>query len=192
MLPDPWLDRWLPILTTTAGARPVLEIGCGPGADTEALVTAGLTVVAFDLSATAVAEARRRVPQASISCQDVRDPLPLAPGQAGAVVASLSLHYFPWAETQAIVARVRQTLSPGDLFLCRLNATNDHHFGATGHPQIAPNYYRVDGQPKRFFDEASVDALFSDGWRVLSKEHQTTGKYGLSKALWEVVAAREG
>lgn len=190
MLHDPWLTRWLPKLQHTAGARPVLEIGCGTGADTATLVNAGLAVVAFDLSAASAAATRLRVPKARVLCQDVRDPFPLADGEAGAVVASLSLHYFAWAETLELVRRIRQVLAPGGLLLCRLNSTEDRHFGASGHPEIEPNYYRVDGQPKRFFDEAAVNELFASGWQLVSREHQVTAKYVRPKSLWEVVAQR--
>lgn len=192
MLHDPWLDRWLDMLKTTTGRKPVLEIGCGSGADTATLVEAGLSVVAFDLSAAAVDQAQRRVPQARVLCQDIRDPFPLGQGQAGAVVASLSLHYFAWAETLDIVRRIRGTLAPDGLLLCRLNSTEDTNFGASGHPTIEPNYHWVDGQAKRFFDADSVDRLFASGWSVLSKQHHTTRKYVQTKALWEVVARREG
>lgn len=188
MLHDPWLDRWLPQLCQDAGPRPVLEIGCGTGDDTCTLVAAGLSVVAFDLSAVSVAAARLRAPQARLSCQDVRDPFPLGTGEAGAVVASLSLHYFAWAETVALMQRIHQTLAPGGLLLCRLNSTEDRHFGAVGHPVIEPNFYQVKGQPKRFFDRASVDTLFSNGWQVISQAHHTTRKYLHTKALWEVIA----
>ncbi|MFN3570289.1 MAG: class I SAM-dependent methyltransferase [Polaromonas sp.] len=191
MLSDPWLQRWLPLAVTHAGDGPVLEIGCGHGDDTALLAGAGLKLTAFDLSRAAVAVAKLRIPSASIECRDIRDPFPLAPGQAGLVVASLSLHYFGWEETVAIVQRVREVLRPGGLLLCRLNSTEDHHFGAQGHPQIEPNFFRVDGEPKRFFDEADINKLFASGWRRLSVEHFVTHKYLKPKALWEVVLARD-
>lgn len=190
MLHDPWLTPWLSPLRQSVGSRPVLEIGCGTGADTVTLVQAGLAVTAFDLSAASAAATRLRVPQARVLCQDVRDPFPLGDGEAGAVIASLSLHYFPWLQTLELVQRVVRTLAPNGFFLCRLNSTEDKHFGAEGHPEIEPNYCLVDGQPKRFFDEKSVDLLFAEGWNVLSKTHQTTNKYVRTKALWEVVAQR--
>jgi SAM-dependent methyltransferase len=126
-----------------------------------------------------------------VHCQDVRAPFPLGAGEAGAVIASLSLHYFPWAETLDLVRRIRDTLPPGGLFLCRLNSVEDKHFGASGHPAIEANYYLVDGQPKRFFDERATAELFANGWQLLAMEHQTTRKYVRQKALWEVVARRD-
>ncbi|MDW5445105.1 class I SAM-dependent methyltransferase [Polaromonas sp. SM01] len=192
MLSDPWLKRWLPLAVTHAGERPVLEVGCGHGDDTAVLVGADLNVTAFDLSRAAVAVAKARVPSARIERRDIRDPFPVETQEAGLVVASLSLHYFGWEETLSIVQRVREVLRPGGLLLCRLNSTEDHHFGASGHQEIEPNFFLVNGEPKRFFDETSVNSLFATGWRRLSLEHFVTRKYVKSKALWEVVLTRDG
>ncbi|MGA0570828.1 class I SAM-dependent methyltransferase [Variovorax sp. VNK109] len=186
MLHDPWLERWMPLLMERAGTGTVLEIGCGHGDDTITLTAAGLRVKAFDLSRASVAIAKLRAPAASIEQRDIRDPFPLAKGQAAAVIASLSLHYFRWQDTLAIVERIRHVLQPGGLVLCRLNSTEDRHFGASGHQEIERNYYSVDGEPKRFFDEDSTRTLFSQGWRVKSLEHFVTRKYVKTKALWEI------
>jgi SAM-dependent methyltransferase len=187
---DPWLSKWLPAIAERAMPGSVLEIGCGAGEDTETLVATGLSVVAFDMSEQAVAKARARVPAARISCQNVLDPFPLS-DRVGAIVASLSLHYFSWVETKALVARIHATLRPGGMLVCRLNSTDDHNYGASGNPEIEKHYYLVDGQPKRFFDRKAVDALFGAGWTQLSVEHAYTAKYGKPKALWEVIVERD-
>lgn len=190
MLSDRWLSRWLPLIAERAAENPVFEIGCGYGDDTAVLTAAGLRVVAFDLSSVAVAAARLRVPSASIECRDVRDPFPESVRQVGVVVASLSLHYFPWEETLVLAQRIQTVLRSGGVLLCRLNSTKDHHFGARGYPEIEPGYFLVDGQPKRFFDRASVRSLFAEGWSELSLEHFVTRKYVRPKALWEGVFER--
>ncbi|MFV0680215.1 hypothetical protein [Ottowia sp.] len=71
-----------------------------------------------------------------------------------------------------------------------MNSTEDHNFGASGHPEIEPNFFMVNGQAKRFFDEASVAELFANGWRQLSLEHFVSRKYMKPKALWEVAVER--
>ena len=182
---DPWLARWLKLIGERAGGSPVLELGCGGGRDTEVLAAAGHRVIAVDLSPESVAKARTRVPQAEFHCQDIRAPFPV--DAAGVVVASLSLHYFPWPETEALVGRIRSVLSPAGVLLCRLNSTNDHHFGASGHPQVDENFYLVDGEPKHFFDRAAVDRLFSSGWRMFGAEERTIDRYERPKSAWEVV-----
>jgi SAM-dependent methyltransferase len=191
MLRDNWLDRWLPTAVARAGGAPVLEVGCGHGDDTAVLAAAGLRVVAFDLSAVAAGIAKVRVPSATVERRDIRDPLPQQARELGVVVASLSLHYFSWLETLAIAQRLRAALRPGGILLCRLNSTEDENFGAHGHPEIEPNFFMVNGGPKRFFDESSVRGLFTTGWRLLSLEHFTTRKYLQPKSLWEAVVERD-
>jgi trans-aconitate methyltransferase len=134
---DRWLDRWLALVADRAAGQPVLELGCGAGRDTEVLAGAGNLVVGLDLSPAQVDAARSRVPSAQLSCQDVRDPFPAAAARTRVVVASLSLHYFAWSETVALVQRIRELLLPNGLLLCRLNSTNDVHYGAVGHPESA-------------------------------------------------------
>lgn len=186
---DPWLDRWLTLIADRSAGRPILELGCGGGRDSETLAAAGHAIVGLDVSAEAVARARARVPGAAFHVQDIRAPFPTPPG-IGVVLASLSLHYFDSSETIALVNRIRDHLGPGGILLCRLNSTADVHHGASGHPRIADNFYLVDGASKRFFDRAAVDALFSEGWTVLSCVEQVVARYAQPKALWEVIVER--
>ena len=86
---------------------------------------------------------------------------------------------------------MHDTLRPKGILVSRLNSTEDHNYGASGHPEIEKQYYLVDGKPKRFFDRAAVDALFGVGWTRLSVEHGYTTKYNEPKALWEAVVERD-
>jgi len=52
------------------------------------------------------------------------------------------------------------------------------------------NYYAVDGQPKRFFDRAAIDALFAEGWNLRDVEERTVMRYTYPKVLWEIVATK--
>lgn len=185
---DPWLDPLLSEVRSRAGDKPVLELGCGDGLDTAVLAGVGCHVVGVDNSEAALAEARARVPSAEFHCQDLRAPFPVGSGGASIVVASLSLHYFPWQETLDVVARIRQVLEPGGLFLCRLNSTNDRNYGSVGYPEIEKNYYLVAGRPKRFFSRAEVDVLFATGWRVLTLVEEEIHRYAMPKAVWRVIA----
>jgi SAM-dependent methyltransferase len=199
--PDDWLPRWLPLLRRSvqaAGGAPVLELGCGTGRDTEVLVAAGLPVVAVELLPTQIDQARERVPAgAAFHLQDLRATFPVgecAPDEVGAVLASLSLHYFSWRETLALAARIRQVLRPGGLLLCRLNSVNDVHHGAGGdHPRIDPqdpHFLRVDGWDKRFFDRDAVERMFASGWEWIGLEERTVMRYELPKVLWEAALRR--
>jgi SAM-dependent methyltransferase len=192
VLADPWLKRWLPTIRDAARGAPVLEIGCGSGADTATLLSAGLEVVAFDLSPENVAKAKAIAPGATISAQDVLGPFPLEGLGIGVVIASLSLHYFTWDETLSLMGRIHRTLRPSGLFLVRLNSTEDIHYGSVGHPEIEPGLFMVDGSPKRFFSAVDVNNLFGAGWRVTSIQHMESDKYGQPKFLWEVAVESGG
>ncbi len=184
---DPWLQRWLPLIAARRGDGSILELGCGSGVDTEVLAQAGHHVVAIDRSASVLDEARRRAPSCEFHCQDLRAPFPAAAARVGVVLASLSLHYQPWQETLAVVVAIRAVLRPGGVLLCRLNSTDDHHFGASGHPQLEEQYYLVNGQPKRFFDRAAIDALCAADWTLLHCEQHVVHRFAHPKSLWEVV-----
>jgi SAM-dependent methyltransferase len=185
---DAWLVRWLPLLRAQTGERCVLELGCGEGRDTAVLHGAGLRVVALDRSSAALAKARRAVPGATFIESDLRAPLPIEPGEVGAVVASLSLHYFDWQTTRELVDRIRACLAPERPLLCRVNSLRDVHHGATGHPSIEPGYFRVGDQTKRFFERADLLTLFADGWHITVLEEQTIDRYQRPKVVWELVA----
>ena len=185
---DSWLDAWCTLIAERAGGSPILELGCGGGRDTGVLAAAGHHVVAIDLDATAIAQAKSRLPDCEFHCQDLRAPFPVPQGGVGVVIASLSLHYFDWPETVALAARIRAALRPGGVLLCRVNSVNDHHHGASGHPALAENFYLVEGVPKRFFDRAAVETLFAGGWRMLALEEKVIDRYARPKAVWEAVA----
>jgi SAM-dependent methyltransferase len=188
---DRWLDRLLPLIEEHAGGGgPVLELGCGGGRDSAVLAAAGFKVIGVDRSALAIDEALRKVPAGVFHCQDLQASFPVAEGVVGAVIASLCLHYFPWDETVELLERIGRTLRPNGLLLCRVNSTNDHHYGASGFPPIAENFYLVDGAPKRFFDRPAIDRLFAEGWRILTADEMLIERYEYPKFVWQAVLER--
>lgn len=187
---DPWLQRWLPSIRSRVGMLPILELGCGEGDDTQTLLADGHQVIAIDLCASAIATAKINAPTATYYCQDLRDTFPPQAVELGVAIASLSLHYFTWTETLAIVDRLRSILQLNGLLLCRLNSTTDYNYGAIGYPQISENYYLVNGEPKRFFDRAAVTALFSHGWQSIAIEEKIIYKYAQPKSVWEIILTR--
>ena len=168
----------------------MLDLGCGAGADTRFLSRRGFRVVAADLSEKALEITGRRAPEAQTVRMDLARGLPFPDAHFGAVVASLSLHYFPWPETVEILGEVGRCLAPGGHLLAHLNSTNDTHYAAARKEPIGRNFYLVGGSPKRLFDRDDVAALFSPGWKIESAEELTTARYGHEKTLWEVVVTR--
>jgi SAM-dependent methyltransferase len=188
---DEWLKPWLSTIASTAQNSPILELGCGDGHDTVQLIQAGLRVVGIELSEQEINIARGRAPSALLFQQDLRDPFPPQAQPTRVIVASLCLHYFPWAETLQIVNRLHATLPKDGLMLCRLNSSKDHHYGAIGYPQIEPHYFNVNGAPKRFFNEIDARRLFENGWQALSVREYASYKYAQPKWLWELILRRK-
>jgi trans-aconitate methyltransferase len=188
---DFWLNRWLPLIVARSNNNPVLELGCGEGADSVTLLAAGVSLNAIDICAESIAQAKKLVPAAQFHQQDIRDPWPVEPFSTSVVIASLSLHYFSWPETVDIVSRIHEVLRPGGILICRLNSTNDYNYGAIGHPEIAENYYSVNGEPKRFFDKPTVEKLFQANWYTIELAEKITNKYDMPKTLWEIVVKKE-
>lgn len=102
---DPWLEPLLPEIRARLDGRPLRELGCGDGIDTAVLVDAGCRVIGIDRSEAALDAPRVRAPGAELHCRDLREPFPLGDGDAGVVIASLSLHNFPWDELARAHAR---------------------------------------------------------------------------------------
>lgn len=186
---DAWLQRWRNLLEADRTA-PVLDLGCGAGEDARSLTRWGLEVVAADFSREALKLTLRRAPEARTQRLDLTRGLPFPDAHFGAIVASLSLHYFPWQKTVEILWDVRRCLVPGGYLLARVNSTRDARYAAAEKEELEPNFYLVDGHPRRLFDRRSVDALFARGWDLTSVAERTTGRYGDEKTLWEVVAKK--
>lgn len=187
---DAWLERWWNLLEPDRDA-PILDLGCGAGEDTRSLTRWGFRVVAADFSDKALEATRKRAPRAETKNVDLTRGLPFHDDLFRVIIASLSLHYFPWLETVRILEEVRRCLAPDGYLLVRLNSTRDDHYAPADKEEIEPNFYLVDGYPKRLFDRQGVDALFATGWRVLNVEERATKKYGSQKTLWEIVAKSE-
>ncbi len=189
---DPWLDPFLDAMH--AAGDTVLELGCGIGEDAAELAARGFHLVAFDLSRTMVRAAVGNAPDARFFVADLSAPLPVRSATVACVVASLSLHYFPWQQTVSVVDEVRRVLRPGGVIAFRVNATDDVNFGAMQGEELEPHFYHVppDGRNnrpyKRFFDEASLRSLLSSGWHITHLAHRTISRYETPKQVWECCA----
>ena len=183
-----WLSPFLARLRS-GGVR-LLELGCGPGLDAATLLAAGFEVTAFDRIP--LTRARQTAPGARLLRADLARALPFRDGAFDAAVASLSLHYLPWAQTRAAFAEVRRVLNEGSPFLFRVNATDDYAHGAGQGDEIEPHFYRGPGhyhsETKRFFNEPMVRQAVEGWFEVRHLAHRTIYRYEDPKRVWECLA----
>ncbi len=184
-------ERWLlehrDFVAQSAPARPpkILDLGCGVGRDAVLLSEFG-SVVAADVNEKWLAECNVRAPAARTICLNLEKPLPFDDGEFDFILASLSLHYFPWADTQRSVAQMLRCLTPTGRAIVRLNSVKDVHYGANSTDEIEPNFYWVGNQMKRFFNESDARALFED-WRIRACEEKQIHRYAKPKVIWELL-----
>lgn len=194
-----WEGRWTrPFLMPLreAGARSVLELGCGTGNDAARLADAGFSVTAVDLSGEAIERARGRFgSMARFVVADMTERLPFPDGAFDAVMSNVAMHMFPDRVTRAVFAEVGRLVRPGGLFLFHVNALEDRALRARRLParELAPDYIvEASGQTMHFFSESYLREILGE-WRDLDlasvpiPDRETGGPY---KHVWRGIAHR--
>src|SRR5947208_2931621 len=112
-------------LLDAAGAKPnikALDLCCGQGNVSEAMLSRGCEVIGLDFSSAMLVFARRRAPKATFIEADAQD-LPFDDGKFDIVVSNLGICHVP--DQPRTLAEVRRVLQPGGKFamtvLCGLD-----------------------------------------------------------------------
>lgn len=176
---------------------PIIDLGCGKGADTLYLVEKGKTVIPCDYSGSAIERIQNNFPEIErAECFDMTKGLPFDTDFTDLIVCGLSLHYFTEKTTFEILEEIKRVLKPGGILLFRVNSIHDVNYGAGEGREIEPHLYETsDGRYKRFFDKGDIDKFFS-GWEELYVHEERTmyeknivrvgsvGNSQVEKVLW--------
>lgn len=190
-----WTEPFLKPLRE-AGARTILELGCGTGNDAARLAGAGYSVTATDLSGEAIGRARARFgSMARFMVADMTERLPFPDGDFDAVMSNVAMHMFPDGVTRAVVAEVGRIVRPRGLFLFHVNALEDRPLRARrlAARELEPDYVvEESGQTMHFFSEAYLRELLGE-WHELNLAsvpipHGETGEP--YKHVWRGIARR--
>lgn len=167
------LDRFLDLLTP--GAR-ILELGCGSGRDSAAMLTRGFEVVPTDGTPEMAAEASARLNR---TVRVLRFDQLDAADEYDAVWAHACLLHVPRLALPAILGRVFRALRPGGFHFA------DFKGGGSEGRDVYGRYFNY---PTR----AEVETAYavSGGWEVLSTEEYVGGGYGGRQTPWVAITAR--
>lgn len=107
---------WFASRAASVAPTTAVDVACGGGFSTRALLDAGHTVVATDLTPESLAAARDAVPHDRVSwVAGAAERLPLRSESAGVVGCRIAPHHF--ADIAAFVDEVARVLVPGGMFL---------------------------------------------------------------------------
>ncbi|WP_459192265.1 class I SAM-dependent methyltransferase [Halosimplex sp. J119] len=132
----------------------VLDVGCGPGWESEAFAEAGFAAVSFDLTRRFLEQARDRVPDGTVARGDMR-ALPFADDAFDGLWACASLLHVPEAEVPPTVAAFERVLADGGVALVSLKRSD----GDDGRDESP---YDDDRRHFERYDAETVTDLFSD------------------------------
>jgi len=194
-----WAGLWTgPFLVPLrqAGARAVLELGCGTGSDAARLAGEGYSVTAVDLSGEAIGQAQARFGSlARFLVGDMTLRLPFPDGSFDAVMSNVAAHMFPDDVTRTVFAQVGRLVRAGGLFVFHVNSLEDRPLRARRLParELEPDYVAEEsGQTVHFFSEPYLRELLA-GWQQVQLvpvlvPHRKTGEP--FKHVWRGIARR--
>ena len=151
-----------------AGARTILELGCGTGNDAARLAAEGYSVTAVDVSGEAIEQAQAKFGSlARFLVADITQPLAFPDGSFDAIMSNVAMHMFPDSVTRALFAQVGRLVHADGLFLFHVNALEDRPLRARRLParELETDYVvEESGQTMHFFSEAYLRELLG-GWQ---------------------------
>ena len=120
-LPERFYERCELLLADVIEGQRVLDLGCGDGRFSAALVGAGASVVGVDASAEALRRARTVAPGAEFVKSEEGAPLPFGDGSFDLVWCGETLEHV--VDVAQLLGEVRRVLRPGAMLL----ATTPNH-----------------------------------------------------------------
>jgi SAM-dependent methyltransferase len=153
------------------GERPprVLDVGCGPGVDTEVFADAGLDAIGLDITRPFLREARDAVPEAAFLRGDMRH-LPFAAGTVEGVWSIASFLHLPRGDASATLAEFGRVLTEGGALLLSVMARETRDVDAVELPDGRRfTFWREERLRERLTDAGfSVEALGEEeDWHVM-------------------------
>lgn len=192
-----WHGKPYPLPELEPGSR-VLEVGCGNGKTLDAMVCKGWSVVAIDISPTAVEVCRKRMPGVEFHVADVR-ALPFTGASFDAAFAFHVIGHLAGGEREKAVRELSRVVRPGGCVFFRSFSVEDMRCGR-GREVEPGTFQRGTGIVTHYFHRQELVRLLEPhaipGSVVVEEEHWRMG--GRSRSLeraelvgWYEVAERK-
>jgi len=104
----------------------ILDVGCGPGQDSEYFSNLGFKVTGIDLSDKFIEIAKKRVPNAAFQKADMRK-LDFLPEYFDGIWASFSFLHIPFPDAQKTLAGLLEILKPGGQIFFAIHTSDTTH-----------------------------------------------------------------
>lgn len=153
-----WLEKYVHSINTSSN---ILDVGCGTGCTAEYLISHGHSVIAVDISDTALTRLKDKIPAIETRNLDFSLGLPWENESFNFVVADLSLHYFDLETTKRIITDIKRVLVKGGVLFARVNSVKDVAHGFGKGIEIERFFFSIGGHQKRFFDRDMITEVFS-------------------------------
>jgi tellurite methyltransferase len=186
----------------TAGARRVLDLGCGTGRHTVYLANQGFDVWACDISTRGLAHTRQWLTTEGLTAHLQSSDMTALPYRDGAfdgLVSIFVIYHGPLSDVQRTVAEIHRVLRPGSLALLTLISTRAGSY-RRGQEVEPDTFIRKSGDDTgvlhHYFNAVGTRRLLSD-FEILAfrlEESDTTDEDGSihHHAHWRVQVCRPG
>lgn len=170
------------VLAALSPASSVLELGCGTGLPTTALLATRFHITGVDISQRHIALARQNLPEGTFVCADMM-ALNFPAASFDGITAFYSLIHLPRAEHAPLLARIATWLRPGGYFIATMGASDAP--GAIEDDWLgAPMYWsHFDGAANRQLVEQA-------GLKILSAQEETADEDGEDITFLWIVAQK--
>ena len=148
---------------------PLLELGCGGGADYNYFSNMGIKAVGLDFSRSALTTAKKRLGnEVQLLQHNLAQGLPFADETFSAVFAHLCLHYFDDETTAFIFSEIHHVLGLNGLFALRVKSVENELYGQG--ELIATDMYYYRGHVRHFFRQEFLNLLIAQNpWHLINQ-----------------------
>jgi SAM-dependent methyltransferase len=176
--PGTLLTQWLREQQVSGHGQSALVVGCGLGDDAELIASLGFETVAFDISPTAIAAARRRFTESAVRYEtaDLINPPAAWQHAFDLVVDGLALQSMPDPPRRLALPAIGSLVGPAGRLLVTARAREP------GEPITGPPYSLT---------RAEIDAIAEPGLRIASLEDLRDPPGMTPGRRWRVVYERE-